>query len=799
MKKIVSFILLISCSSLFSFTIVLNSAKEKREDYSILHIFDGRKFPCKKEIISITKERYICTIGYASEVNIKPKKTKLVNISFVKDKNNTKIIIEPKYKVKVAKISSPLCLTAQIGKYRYKKAKHWIFLFFKNSTFLKSDKQDIGIDFPIFYTNDNTPSVGALDLNGVPVKYIGNSKDISAYLSIKDDYDKQRYRFVISEVDEAMRKYSKSIFLNDFMLYKIRAMSKILNANKDGFKTEDLDYDQIIQIGKKWIKQFPSNRNIPEVLYHIAQAFQNLGQNSDAKYFYDILITEHPKDKYTKLGIISFADSLYMQNKKQKAIKLYKDILYSAKDIDVASISADRLANVYLSLKKIKKAKKYYKKIIDANPDYFLKDNQKAYDFALKLSRNKMGELAVEILQKLLLKTKKEPDLRGDILKNIADIYKKLKNKKMASKYYKEYLKEFRYGQYSDEVKKSLDGLFFDIDETNSTKLLKHYDSLMKKYNSGNIYQKAGILKAKLLIKLGKYSDALSFLNKMKYDIKNKEIILKLKKAAAKYIVEKNLKESNCLKAIEVKDKYKPDIDNNLSKNLCRCYIDTNNYNKALKLSTWKLKNSNLTAKEKFFWLNIKAKIAYKKREFKKLLMIANDLLVLGKSYDIKDYKEALYYKFFALIGIKNYNKALQISQDIENVFKNRFKNIEVFQELVKYAKSIDNNIMVIKYAKKIIDLQNRYKSYVLSPNIELDLMLALKKLHRYKEAIDVGKSSIKMATSKEIKARLMYELGDIYLTEKDIKNAKNIFLKCSKITPSNGWVNLCKESLNLY
>ena len=799
MKKIVSSILLISYSSLFSFTLVLNSAKEKREDYSILHIFDKQAFVCKEEILSITKKRYVCTIGRVSAVDIEPKKTKLVDISFSKDKNSTKIIIVPKYKVKVAKTSEPLYLTSEIDKYRYKQAKHWIFLFFKDSIFLKSDKKDIGINFPITYTKDNTPSVGALDLNGVPVNYIGGSKDIAAYLSIKDDYDKERYKFVISEADKAIQNFPRSIFLNDFMLYKIRAMSKILNGGTEDAQTQDFDYNQIIKMGKEWIKRFPSNRNIPEVLYYIAQAFQNLGQNSDAKYFYDILITEHPNDKYTKLGIISFADSLYAQDKKQKAIKLYKDVLYSTKDIEVASIAADRLANLYLSLKQIKKAREYYKKIIDANPNYFLKDHQKTYNLALKLSRNKMGDLAVELLEKLLPKMKREPDLKEDVIKSIADIYKKLKNKKMASKYYKEYLKEFRYGQYSDEVKKSLDGLFFDTDETNSTKLLQHYDSLMKKYDNGDIYQKAGILKAKLLIKLKKYDEALSFLNKFKYDTKEKKVVLKLKKEAAKYIVEKNLKETNCLKAVEIESRYKPDIDSNLSKKLCSCYIDTDNYDKALKLSSLKLKNSNLSAKEKFFWLDVEAKIAYKRGEFQKLSMIADDLLSLGKSYNIKGYQEVLYYKFFALIGTKQYDKALKVSQEIESIFKDRFKNVEVYQKLVKYAKSIDNNIMTIKYANKIIKLQNRYKSYVLSPNIELDLMLALKKLHRYKEAIDIGKAAIKIATSKEIKARLMYELGDIYLTEKDIKNAKNIFSKCSKITPSNGWVNLCKESLSLY
>ncbi|NPA74138.1 MAG: tetratricopeptide repeat protein, partial [Epsilonproteobacteria bacterium] len=582
MKKLITLILLSGTISLFSLTIVLNSARENKEDYSILHIFSDKKIFCKKKRVSADRLKYICEINENANIDLEPKKTKLVNISFIKKSKNLEVVIVPKYNVKVFKTSRPLFMTNEIDRYDYKKAKHWIFLLYKNKIFLKQSKNDIGINFPVLFTKDNTPSIGALDPNGLPISYKGGSKDIAAYLAIKDDYDKERFNYVISEASKAIDNFPNSIFLNDFILFKIRAMNNLLKSKSDDIKENDADYNQIIKLGKSWIKKFPSNQNIPEVLYYIANAFQNLGQDSDARYFYDILITEHPDSKYTKLGIISFADSLYAKDKEQKAVKLYKDVLYSAKDIDVASVAAERLAKLYIKKKDYKRAKEYYKKIIEANPKYYLKNPQKAYLLAVKLSKYDMNDLSAVLLEKLLKEIKRGSELKENVLKTLADVYVKLKNKKAASRYYKEYLKNFRYGQYSDEVKKSLDGLFFDDDERNSTKLLARYDKLMSEYKDEEIYQKAGVLKAKLLIRLKRYEQALTFLDGFKYNEKTKDSVLKLKKLAAKYIAEKNLNDFNCLRAVKIIESYHPQIDENQSKNLGKCYIDTNNYDKAL-------------------------------------------------------------------------------------------------------------------------------------------------------------------------------------------------------------------------
>ncbi len=798
MKKIL-LLFILSANFLFSFDVVLNSTREKNIDYGILHIFNNSPFSCKKKIINIKHYKYICSINTQNDLKIKSKKTKFAIISIKNKKNKTDIIISPIYKVRVYKTSKPLYLTKKTNDILYKKANHWIFIFYKNKIFEQQNKQQ-GINFPIYFYKNTMPSIGALDLNEIPVNYISNSKDIESYLSIKNDFDAKSYKFVISEINKAIKKYPHSIFMDDFLLYKIRAINKILNNNSNDIdqNNEDTSYNNIINTGKKWIKDFPSNPNIPEVLYYIATAYQNIGQNANAQYFYDMLITEHPNSKWTKLGIIFFANNLYNNNHKTKAIKLYKDVLYSAKNLNVASIAALKLANIYIKEKKYTLAKEYYKKIINGNPMFLLQNLQKAYNLALKLKNHKFYHIAITLLKDILKKNQGNTNIKEKTIKSLGDIYAQINDYKNAKKYYTMYITKYKYGNYISQVKKSLDLLFFNNKETNSSKLIAYYNILIKKYPSGKIYQKASLLKAKVLIKEKQYQKAINLLKNFQPNNLNIKLKQKLLKKAIKDSIIQNLKQENCSNAVELLKEYNITLNKNI-KQLAKCYISTFDYQDALSLINKQLKRKNMSLKEKFFWLNKLANILEKTKNFKKLEQISKDIIFIGKTYNFKNYQKALYYQFEAEFGLKQYNKAISTSSSIEKIFKNNFKNISVYNKMVQYAKNIDNDTMIIKYATKIIKLQKHYKSYLLSPEIELTLVSSLEKTGNFNKGIDVLKDLLKRDNSKQYKARILYQLGDLYSQQGDKAKAKNIFKKCSTIKNEEGWSNLCKESLTLF
>ena len=779
-------------------SIKLNSTKENRAFIYILHITDTHPFACTKKRLSIKQDEYICKIKGKNEVKISPKKTKALELYIKNQEKTTLIIIKPKENIKVFKLNTPLYKSKIVNNANGKFAKHWIFVFYKDKLFLKESSKQNGINFPVDFLKDLTPIIGALDLSGTPIGYLNDSKDINDYLSIKNDYDKKRYNFVILETKKALKNFPNSIFVNDFMLYYLRAENKILQSSDKNPSEQDLSYDEIIKLGKKWIKKFPSNQNIPEVLYYIALAYQNLGQNSDAKYFFDILITEHPKNKYTKLGIIAFADNLYAQDQKQKAIKLYKDVLYSTKDIDVASIAADKLANIYLNAKKYKKAKIYLKKIINANPDFLLKDHQKAYDMALKLSADGLNDLSEQMLEKLLKKLKREPDLKELIIKKLGDIYAKDKKYKKASYYYKKYLSLYKYGNYTDEVKKSLDGMFFDINETDSTKLIRYYDGLIEKYKTGSIYERATILKAKVLMKDKKYIKAIEILNNLEANFKDKKKVKKLKKELAISLAISSLKSDDCIKAIKYVHDYNLTLTSN-QKELANCYLQAYSYKKALNLSKKTLRKKNLSTNEKLNWLDIEAKSLLSIHSYEKLNLIADDIITLSKAFKIDSFSyKGFYYKFFALYGLKKYDLAMQSVQEIDKKFGNEFKNIEIYKKVIDLAKQRADDLMIVKYAKKIVNLQERYKSYPLSPQIEFEYVASLKRLNKDKEAIDVLKKLSTRKNPPSVLSRIYYEIGAMSLKIGDKRGAKDAFEKCLKSKGKNSWKTLCKENISL-
>jgi len=57
----------------------------------------------------------------------------------------------------------------------------------------------------------------------------------------------------------------------------------------------------------------------------------------------------------------------------------------------------------------------------------------------------------------------------------------------------------------------------------------------------------------------------------------------------------------------------------------------------------------------------------------------------------------------------------------------------------------------------------------------------------------------MKINLSYRDKSRALYELGELSYKLKEIKKAKEYFIKCSKIKTDNSWKKLCEDSLTLF
>ncbi|NOX16466.1 MAG: hypothetical protein GXP61_10700 [Epsilonproteobacteria bacterium] len=794
--KYLASILLITVQ-LFAVNIYVNSAKENKLPYAILHIMDTGPVNCQTIPLALDKKDYICQFKKIVKTPIKEKKLRLVNIDFLEKKKEFFIKISPKVNSRLIPVNQVLYKDKEV--YREstnKKTKHWIILLYEKSPFGTSTNND-GINFPITYDKYMKPYIGPVDLNGAPIAY-AKSKDINYYLDIQKEYKKGDFEGVVQDTNRVLKLYPNSIFKSDIMLYKLKVIGESLEQNIQPISNNYTNVD-VARLGKQWIREFSSNENIPQVLLILVKDYIRAGSKSDVNYFLDILVTEHKDSPYTKKAILYYADELFAKNDKQKAIKLYQDVLYSVKNLDIASLAAIKLTTSNINIGKIQEAKNYLLKVLNANKLYLLKDKTSSYKLAQKLAANGLYGVAATISDLLLKNTNKdELDTKEELLKDSGNWYAKADEINKAYDRYKTYKKLYKDGVYIDEVNRAIDRLFFKLKETNTTKLIRYYNILIKKYNN-DIKDKAVIAKAKLLLKEKKYQKVLSMKKMIDEAVdQNSSVGKQLINSAATVLFYESLKKKQCKKAVDFVEKYKLDIykaDN--EEMLYKCFLVTARYKKAQLLTIRGLENKNF--KQKFKWLQKNIQVNSKLKEFDKIINLKKDLFTLSKV--VKKPIMASSYRSLirAYFSQKEYNNALKYLAQLDKKWPNDVKNLDLYYKIVNYANNQRDDLLLINYAKKMIKIQNRYKISTYTPKIELRYLDALKRLTKYKTAKKIALQLSKKKLKNQDKSRVLYELAEISIKLKQVKVAKKYFKKCASVKTKDMWSKLCSDSLKLF
>jgi len=646
-----------------------------------------------------------------------------------------------------------------ITPFKLKKAKKWVVV--ANEQFL-SKKPLTGLKF--YYKDAIYPYVGAVDENLNPVKEV-KSEDVIKYFEILKAY--KQGRDVLGEIDDFVKRYPKSLFLPDVLYLKLKILDK------------ENDSEAVVELGKEWIKKFAFSEKLPEVLLLIGKNYAKMGFVSDASYYYNRIITEYPNSKYAYLAMIYLADQLYSMGNEKKAFKLYKDVLYSTTDLDVASLAAARLASRYMAKGEIKKAIEYYEKIYNANKKFLLKDKKKAYELANTLASHGVYSLAVKIGEDLLKRLKKLDDLYEPLLYKLAVWSYEEGNYKKALYFINKYLKEFPYGDYSDTAKILRDKILFNLPESNLTKKLEYINNILKNYQ-GEIALKALVQKAKILYKMKKYDEIVKMLSKLKtipdkYFSDKKEFIKKVLKEYVIYLLENK----QCLKAVNLIKKYKIILDKKYDDLVYECAIKARDYQLASIVCNKYLDSPN----DKVFvkWIKRKIKALKGLGDYEGVIKAVDDLCQVEKNC-----YEYMLDKFFALWKLKRYKEALEVAKKLEKYHD--IRNADAFIKIVNWALENNDNLLAASFAKKIIDLQNRFKTYPYSPFVEF---VYAKYSKNKKEAIKVLKNLLPRLKGEE-RARALFMLANL-------TGDKKYLQKCLKIKDSKVWRGLCKDAMDLF
>jgi len=643
----------------------------------------------------------------------------------------------------------------------FKSSKKWIIIS-PVEPFLSKKKLN-GLNF--YFRYFPKIYIGAVDENANPIKSSKESKDVLKYFEILKSF--QKGMDVSDEIDDFISKYPNSVFVPDVLYLKM----VLLDRNND--------FEGVVEIGKKWIKKYAYDDKLPKVLLLIAKSYSKIGFLSNASYFFNRIIQEYPNTKEADLAKIYLADQLYSTGDSKKAMKLYEDVLFSTKDIDIASLAAARLAQRYMQSGQFKKAYEYYRKIYKANKKFLLKSKQKAFNLAKMLAEHKMYSLAIDIGEDLIKKLKYTDDLYEKLLYYLALWNYENKNYKKSLYYIDKYLKKFPFGDYSDRVSQLKDKVMFNIPESNLTKQLEYIDKIMNEYNESDIIEKALVKKSQILYKLKKYDEILQMEDKLKTLPKsvfpNKEKFLQ--KVKKEYVVEL-LNADKCIKAADLINKYHIVLDKKFDDKIYKCAMKAMDYKLASVVCNKYLDSPD----DKVFvkWIKRKIEALYKMQDYKNVVLAIDDLCQLEKN--CHKYK---LYKFFALWNLGEYKKALKIANSIK---KKDIKNADVYIKIVKWAVENKDYLLAATFAKKIIDLQNYFKVYPYSPFVEF---VYAKYTKNKNDAVKVLKNVLNR-TSGEDKARAYFMLANI------TKNKKYLD-ECLKVKNSTLWKGLCKDALNLF
>lgn len=791
-------IFLLASVQLLALEIVLNSGKESKVNYAILHVMDAKPFICQTISDALDKKHYICKIIKPINKPIESKKMKLAEIDFFEKEGEFYISIDPKVDSKLIPVEESLYTTTEIlTKPQEKLYTHWTVLLQEKPLYEEKAVRD-GLDFPVEFPKYEKPYIGALDLNGAPISY-AQSKDIGLYLEIKQSYESGYYDSVVKDVKRVLTLFPNSIFRNELELYQMRAMDKIISA-KGEEKTDNLAFDEndIINVGKRWTKEFASDENIPEVLMLMTKAYIKNNSKSDANYLIDILVSEHPDNLFTKRAILLYADNLFLKKEKDKAMNLYLDVLFSAQDLDIASEAAIRLSDHQMDAGKMKEAKEYLLKVLNVNAQFLLKDKDASYKLAKRLYEHRLYDLAAKISDLLLENTPKKADNRELLLKESGDWHAKANEVEAAHTRYQEYLSDYKNsGDYVQEVTESLDELFFKLKENNETKLAEYYDKLIEKYNN-EIGQKALLEKAKLLLKQQRYDEVLKLQKELsavpdRYEIKPDELIYE----AAKALALGELQKDACQNAVTLIETYKLQItEPEHEEKMFQCFMQTLRYDRAREISGAHLKDAKLASR--YAWSQKQVQVLFKMEKYQEALAFKEDLKTLSFSLREKIGLETIRDLFFSLVQLKNLEGAASLAESIKILYPDEASNLDIYYEIVRMANDAKNDLLLVTYAEASLEMQKKYKSNALSPALEFIYVDALKRLGRDEEALRIAESLLPQNLSPKDKIRLFYQAGELSLKLQDAVKAKSYFTQCVAINEASSWTSICQQNLDL-
>jgi len=766
----------------FALTLTVNVGREEDENYSVVHIKEDLAFECRSEKDEFDELKQVqCIFPREPKEKFEAMRTNFFKIdSFTKNKKYY-IRIFPLQKMSLIPVAHTLYTTENIYQdSEYKEAKHWMIIGYVNKLPLINPETTppLGINFPIQMSELSLPSVGALDISGVPIR-LDQVQDVADYMRIKSAYASGNYKELANDVDKLFLHYPDTIFKAELLLYKMR-----------GYHKTD-ENEALLEVSKEFIREYSDDENMAEVLAYTANAYSNVGLQADGTYFYERLFKEFPNSKYAALGMIFLGDQFLSGGKTKEAAYYFEKALYMTKDIEIASMAAIRLAKLSLDKGDVERSSKLFEKIIEGNAKYLLHDISGNYDNARAFANRKYQKTGADILTAITNNLSSGDDRYEVMIKDIGLWLSETDDKHGAYEALKKYQSMYPDSQYSTEVQETLDSLFYIPEDANKTALMAEYENLETKYADQEIGQKAALEKAKLLYSEKRYQAVLDLEGS---GIEKEDGYSELQHDSAKALALMNLEKGKCARAINLSQEYNLSLEARFDESLYTCSYKTGNY--ALAKTT---AQKHLKDKEKRLeWLYNYAKTLNKSAEYKELTKVAADVISLADIEKSALYDDVLQDAFYAYEHLGDSTGMIKTIKELEKRRGLKYDDIELYVSMIKLGLKEHDDIIIQTYANKAMALQEKTNSYSQSPFVEFAALQVLKAQKNDKAALALLNKLVKRDLNAKEKSRVQYMFGSVLMKEGNKAEAKKAFEASIRADEKSAWAGLSKDALEL-
>ncbi|MGN8475005.1 tetratricopeptide repeat protein [Helicobacter pylori] len=780
--------------SLNALSLTLTQGKEEGEDFSVLTLRHNKSFSCFytnekppsgiEASLSIThaKRPIECVIDSIPKEGFTPLENAFFNITYSMRQQQFILHIKPKVMRRLTLFSFDRDYKKAIPLFveNDAKAKMWQIIGYDQKIPFLSEKDNAqkGLNFPITIKDAQTPIIQELDVNNKPL-LTTKGYDLNAYLEAKKQMDSQAYFDALRTISRAFKNYPQTIFKKDLYLLEIIALGKL------GIKKSLL-----IDIGTQWIKNYPTDPNIPEALYYVAKALDENNNYKQAVRYYKRILLEYKNSRYAPLAQMRLAIEAAEASDLSSASMLFKEAFSNAKDKESASEIALNWAEAEINYQNFNNAKYLIDKVVQSNPDYLSMHSESALDLLKLLKKNQMNESAIEIAH-LLLNQDDDVKAKEQALYDLGALYARIKDFKNAHLYNLRYLQDHAELERASVVRARDEKALFSM-EGNTQEKIAHYDKIIQNFPNSNEAQKALELKAQLLFENKRYAEVLGMQKNLP---KDSPLIQKTLNILAKTPLENNRCEE-ALKYLSQITAFAFNPQEEIQAFDCLYFASLKEKAQIIALNALKAAK---TPSEKLTWLYRLGRNYYRLGDFKNSTLASKDALILAQSLNKKEFYDIAFVLFSDYMQNNEKGLALNLHAFLEKHFKDDKRMALVYFKLLENEKDPKS---VKIYATSLLKLQDAYKDYSYTPFGEFALIDAYRTTKDYSKALETLDKLLNRRLSLEDHQKALYLQSSLLDLTNQKAKSKASLEKCVQLKQkdqTNAWQNLCEQGLNLF